>query len=1012
MTGTPMRLKGGVDLSSPAPVAPPGTLRDCLNYEVATRDGYTRILGVERFDGGPGVAQFKIVQLGLSDPLGTFLLSEALTYDGHDGYVIHLDEVGGITYVTAAFEGGSYTLVAGGTLTGGSSGATGTAVTTRIIFRPRGEQQTLQVALRQLANARRPEKLPVPGRAESDVLATWMLRGDVYAVRDLPRVYFEGGYYADDNEGRYLTVDGTEHLILDVRVTGDRTGYVIYDPVPGTGPDAVPIGSPTLSTLPVSGSISDGFRTIPYSDGLSVSGGLPPYTWTLAEDDTGPPPPPEIGDLSEVRFLSEQTPAALWRALPTGGWERVPGGRELYFTGGTELAQINTRALNTSQSTIRTTNWKAPAFAQINGVNAPNVSADDGVTSPMGDLSGSTLLVRDFGFGGDVPAGAKILGVEVTLQRWAAANNVMQDLAMAMIGIVGQPDSKARGRIQIAGVGDTVTYGGDIDVWGIENILQSDVASPAFGFTWSIDRINELTGSAVVVDYIVCRVHYALSGGQPAYVWNGSVDVPITINAALPLDDTADIGEMVGYFHIEAAPNADKPRLIDVGDEIRTAPAGGGQLIARAGSRDRAIFLPGQLELDNNRSRYETIQANFYGQDKFDAVYGVTGAGPAFCFDGLNIIKIRSQLSPQDDLPRHIAKHGTCLGLGYFGGALLLTAPGKPFETRGELGATALEVGDRIMALTPMNGDALGILCQSMAVLLRGLTELSYFTSTLSARRGAIEYTAADMGQVMIADSFGLFLADSPETYAPAERKYLSGLVEDWLRQRLQATLNTEQRFLRPVAALAVRAKNQYRLFFRDGYILTMTQKDTAEFTFQRYFAPAPDEYSPNTPWTIRALSSGIDASGRERLFCSFTGLKPGYVYEIEGGNTFDGDPIPHFIELNPITPKGGTEISQYDRQFIYGTGRGYTPLSQARSVDYFENDTIDTPVMPTMLGRVDARATLVDRPIKGEIDFPIEGEELSIRFLGLSGDEAPHTLQQVDLFINDRGTSRGDRGA
>lgn len=1005
-----MKLKGGVDLASPAPIAPPGTLRDCLNYEVATRDGYTRILGVERFDGGPGVAQFKIAQFGISDPLGTFVVGERVTYAGQYGYAINVEMAGSITYVTAVMEGGSYTLLSGSALAGDDSGATGDVISARIVFRPRGEQQALQVALRNLANTRRLEKLPVPGRTESDVLATWMLRGDVYAVRDLPRVYFEGGYYADDNEGRYITIDGDAHEILDVRVTGDRTGYVVYDPEPGTGTPAVPIGSPVLSTLPVSGSIDAGFRTIPYSDGLSVSGGLPPYSWSLAEDDTGPPPPPEIGDLSEVRFLSEQTPAALWRAMSAGGWERVPGGREMAFSGGTELAQINTRALNTSPSTVKVTAWRPPGTATINGVAAPNIVADDGVTSSMGSASGSTLLASNFGFDTVVPEGAKILGIEVRLQRWAASANIMQDLAMTLIGIVGQPENKARGRIPVAGAGDTVIYGDPGDVWGIENILQSDVASPTFGITWSIDRINEVTGSTVVVDFLEMRVHYALSGGMPAYVWNGTTDVPITINASLPLDDTADVGTMIGYFHIDAAPNADKPRLIDVGDQIRTAAAGAGDLIAIVASRDRPIFLPGQLELDNNRSRYETIQANFYGQDKFDAVYGVSGAGPAFCFDGINVIKIRSPLSPQDDLPRHVAKHGTSLALGYFGGAILLTAPGNPFETRGDLGATALEVGDRIMALTPMSGDALGILCQSMAVLLRGLTDLSYFQSTLSARRGALEYTSADMGQVIIADSFGLFLADSPETYAPAERKYLSTLVEDWLRQRLQATLNTEQRFLRPVAALAVRAKNQYRLFFRDGYILTMTQKDTAEFTFQRYYAPAADDYEATTPWVVRALSSGLDASGRERLFCSFSGLKPGYVYEIEGGNTLDGDPIPHFIELNPVTPAGGTEISRYDRQFIYGTGRGYTPLGMARSVDYFENDT--APVATTLLGREDARATLVDRPIKGMIDFPIEGEELSIRYTGLSGDEAPHTLQQVDLFIDQRGTSRGDRGA
>lgn len=1004
-----MPLQGGVDLSTPAPLSKPGTLRECLNYEVATRDGYTRILGVERFDGGPGVAQFKIAQFGISAPVGTFVLDEPLTYDGHAGYAIHVTESAGITYITAAMEGGSYTLVSGETLAGATSGATGAVITARIVTNPRGTQRSLQSALAALAATRRAQKLPVPGRAESDVLAAFMLRGAVYAVRDLPRIYFENGYYTDDNEGEYLTLEDGDHQILDVRITGDRTGYVIYDPETGTGPIAVPIGAPTLSTLPVSGSIDAGFRTIPYSDGLSVSGGLPPYTWVLAEDDTGPPPPPEIDDLSKVRFLSEQTPAALWVAESTGGWVRVPGGREMPFSGGTALAEISTRALNTDASEVLTTAWKAPGFAQINGVNAPNIVADDGVTSSMGDASGSTLLVRDFGFDALVPAGAKILGVELEIERWAAAADVMQDLACTLIGIIGQPENKSRGRIPISSGTILVTYGGAEDVWGIENIVRDDIADTGFGFTWSIDRIAEATGSVVSVDFVRARVHYALSGGMPAYVWNTISDVPITINLSQPVSGAADTSTLTGYMQISAAVNSDKPRLIDVGDQIRTGPNGTGDLIALVAGRDRPQFLPGQLELDNNRSRYEMIQANFYGQDKFDAIYGVTGAGPAFCFDGANIIKIRSPLSPQDDLPRHIAKHGISLGLGYFGGALLLTTPGNPFEVRGEKGATALEVGDRIMALTPMSGDALGILCQSMSVLLRGLTQLSYFQSTLSARRGAIEYTSADMGSVVVADSFGLFLADAPETYAPAERNYLSVRVESWLRDRLQALANTEQRFLRPVAALAVRAKNQYRLFFRDGYILTLTQKTETEFTMQRYYAPRPDDFSSDTPWAPRALASGIDASGRERLFCSFAGIKAGYLYEIEGGNTFDGDSIPHFVSFNPVTPKGGSSITRYDRIFLYGAGQGYAPISLRRSVDYAGNAAGDS--VATLLGREEATATLTVQPIKGEIDFPIEGEELSLRFHGVSGEDAPHTLQYLEMFSDERGPSRGYRG-
>jgi len=463
-------------------------------------------------------------------------------------------------------------------------------------------------------------------------------------------------------------------------------------------------------------------------------------------------------------------------------------------------------------------------------------------------------------------------------------------------------------------------------------------------------------------------------------------------------------------MHIQAAVNSLKPRLITVGDQIRDAAAGGGNLWGLVASVDVPIFLPGQLEVDNNRSRYQFRQTNFFGQDKYDSVYGVSGAGPAFCFDGTSVIKIRSPLSPQDDLPRHVAKHGASLALGYFGGALLITAPGNPFEVMGEYGASALEVGDRIVALSEMSGDALGILCQSYSVLLRGLSTLSFMQSVLSARRGAIEYTQADMGRVVVSDSFGLFLADTPESYGPAERNYLSANVEDLLRERLQALLNTEQRFMRPVAALPVRSKNQYRLFFRDGTILTMSViGDGNEFTLQRYYSPAPDEYSNDTPWPVRALTSGIDASGRERLFCSFTGIKGGYLYEMDSGNTLDGDPIPHYIELNPIAAGSGSRITKFDRLFVYGKGRGYAHVELSRATSYATVEGTDE--MEFLMGREDYVATIRDKNFKGFVDFPIEGEELSLRFSGSTRVEEAHTLQVLEMFIDDRAESRGYRG-
>lgn len=1009
----PILLGGGVDLNSPAGASKPGTLRDCLNYEVTTRGGYSRILGVERFDGGPGVAQFKIAQLGYTSSTGSFAAGDEIAYDGHDGYVVDVSASGGTSYATCVFEGGTYTLEASATLTCAATSASASIGTVNVVFKPDGEQQVLDAALADLADARRAMVEPVPGRDGADVVAAFFFRNTAYAVRDLPVIYYEGGYYTDANEGQAVEIDGEDHVILDAQVTGFEAGYIIYDPrVDTTGATAAtPIGSPTLTSLPTTGSLDGGYTMIPYSDGFGVSGGLPPYTWEIVDD--GAPsagPPEEAGDLSEIDFYVEQTPAALWRALEVGGWEMVGRTREIAFSNGTDLLRNFPRSLAIDTDDIKTSAATYPTASTLNGVVDTGPNANDGTSAALGTTSGQALECKGFDFS-SLPDGAQVLGITVEIERSAGAVSNTIDAAVSLMGIPGRPQNKSGAAWPT--VMTVATYGGADDTWGVEGLLTDQLKDANFGVLLVAKRVSEGTPmNTPAVDFVRVTVTYAMRAGTPIYFWNGTSDIAATMLHAQPTAGDATLNTLAGHIALLADVNADKSRLVGIGEEIRTGANGTGDLLALTASRDRPVFLPGQVDIDHNRSRYQFKQANFFGNDRYDCIYGVTGASPAFAFDGEDIIKIRAPLQPYNDVPRHIEKHGDSLVLGYFGGALLVTKPGNPFETRGDQGASALEVGDRIMALAEMPGDALGIICQSQTVLLRGLTQLSFYKSNVSARRGGIEYTAADMGRIIVADSFGLFAADTPESFAAAERNYLSVDVEPWLRERLQATLNTEQRYLRPIAALPVRAKNQYRLYFRDGYVLTMTVREGFEFTMQRYFVPGADAFTPDEPWAVRALASGLDANGRERLFCSFTGVKPGYLFEIEGGNTLDGEPIPHHVELNPISFGGMSQLVRSGTHFVAASGYGYAPLNVARKINMrpFEEADLGN-AEPMLLGRRDYTATITPSDLRGSFDFPAEGYEFSLRFSGESGIEGPHTLQLLWVDSDKRGTSRGHRG-
>lgn len=1003
-------LVGGLDLTTPAPLTRPGTLADCENYEVANRKGYTRIDGFERFDGRPGVAEFRLLRLSLSDISGSFSVRDVVSFEvsspqgdheGIDGYIISIEQTGDSATAVVVFAGGMGDPVVPDVLENATSSSTANCTAFESLSTPEGEQQDFDYALRQLAIARRAEIGTVPGRAGSDVIGGFLFKNKCYAIRDLPRVFFEGGYYTDDDEGKYITIDGEDYEILDVKVLGEESGYIVYNPIPGSGTLATGIGSPTITTLPVTGTLDSGFTSIAYSDGLIVSGGVAPYFWSLAESDTGAPPAPEPGDLSEVTLQSEVTAAALWRAESTG-WELVELGREMAFTAGTSSLRSTPRSLDTDQSSPQTTAWLFPTDSSIDGVSAPNINADDGTTASLGGADGQTIFCTGFNFS-SIPDGAEITGIEVRIERQSNVGGKAIDGVVTLAGVSGASDNKASGEWDTTLT--TKTYGGSSDLWGSENISLDVLNDVAFGVLFIVRRSNPANAIVATVDHVAIRVTYTERGGIPAYVWDGASDVPITIINVQALSGDFGQSSAAGYITLRADKNSAKTRQIRAGDQIRSAPSGGGTLLGLVASRDRPIFLPGQFEIDVNRSQYIWQQHNFFGQDRYAAMYGVSGAGPAMSFDGTNLIKIRTPLSPGQDVPRHIAKHGLMLAIGFFSGAVIFSAVGDPYEMRGAFGSAGVEVGDRLTGLAPGGGDALILICESSTYLIRGLSPRVFTQPTVSARRGAIEYTLADPGIAIIADSFGLFGAATPESFESANREYMSEPVQPWLRERLQATISNEQRFIRPVTALAVRSKSQYRLYFRDGALLTLTRTDTGiEITRQRLT-------SSGNGLTIRNLWSGIDASGRERTFGAFAGSKQGYVFEFDVGRSFDGDQIPAFFVMNPYNAGSISQEKQLDRLFFGGDG-GYASLLWSFGIDSrFPLGRQTQADLGTASGDAAAPNGRQRSSRMGSVDVGVSGYDFLFRVDSLTDSEAPHTLAYIEPYIAVLGDSRGNRG-
>lgn len=1007
-------MRGGLDLVTVKPLAKPGTLKQCLNYEVATMSGYTSIPGLARFDGSLAVGSYKVWRLRYTGAANALLLAGTqVWFDvALKGAILAVDVQDAINVLYVVLPGEAPAPALPATLA--SASTTQSILSRDAIFDGRGEQDVFNTALRDITVAQSAKVGPVPGRPGSDIIGLFWYKDRLYAIRDLMRISFEGGYYVDSDEGKYLLIEGEYYLILDVAITGYQQGTITLDPVPYSGTPAggdiaAPIGGATLVTIPVTGSLMDGYTTIPYSDGLSASGGTPPFTWSVVGEEGSEVDVIESPDANAISFVPQITNAGIFRSGATG-WQRVDLGREFQFSAGTAaLTNFVRSTLPLDTGDIVNTAHVMPGGGTINNVTTSNMNSDNGTYAALDSGANTDYQTSNYDFS-SIPDNASIVGVEVTIDRRGDTSASAIDMNLILSGVPGGTDNKARSTIW-PNAAATAVYGGPTDLWGSQQITPAVVKSALFGVQLYTQRSVPATPPVGGVDYISIKVYYRQKDKR-IYVWNGSSDVPMLMRHVQALSGDPALSQMTGYITASAATNHAKPRLVNVGDQIRTGAGGTGDLLGLVASRDRQLFPAGQAELDNNRARYVFERTNYYGQDEYEAVYAACGASPAWSFDGVRFIRVRTQLPRELDLPRHVCRHGDMLVLGYFSGALVFSKPGSPAEMRSEEGASSVEVGDRLSNLAPLTGDALVVVCQSSTWVIRGQIPESFVKNPISTKRGGIEYVAVDMGKYVLCDGLGVFVADSPETFGAAERSYMSNLVHPWLSPRLQASINSESAILRPIAALNVRNKNQMRLYFWDGWILTMTMtmNEPPEFTTQRYFTPAESAANEPFPWPVRALSSGIDSSGREHIFCSFYGAnKEGYVFEMDTSRSFDGAPIPAQLVLNPLTADRSSRDKRYDKFFVYGLGYGVANLVSTR---YSDDDDRATGTADLRMGRGDRTAKVVLTQFRGVVDSPVEAFDISLRFDSNSDLEGPHALQYTEFYVDDRGESRGRQGA
>ncbi len=1074
-------LDGGLNLTSARPATLPGRIRECLNYEVGWLRGMTRIDGWERFDGQ--LSPSSIIGWVITVPEGAMNLpdlpaptiGESFTWSlGDESDEAGVMVAGGLVPALSAYQLFMVFRESlprpgwGVTMTGDGSGANyvlAEATVAVVDFLDHYSDHAEYITeLEANAAVLRSNVGAVPGGGT--IVGLHYHEDQLYAVRDVTQVVLPVGfetvlvpgmfvYNAADEVGEVLAVDTTLRIANIAAVEASGFTLVATDVLNlaltvrfNTGEGAFPKSDAVLGdTSGWAGEVA----YVDLRDGSMESGnGL-----GTAAFMNGPDTAPTVGETFDnttdasssliveslmfphvdaavvIESASAQSAlATMWRSSRTG-WQPATTGRTLPFdtgtndpTAGAPVALSVVRQASFTQlltSAPLDVDW-INSLSNVEGVaDGVFIYSDVFVDGGGVPRSSDEVEVSDFGVGlldSDVVTGVRVKFTTRNPIVATACHLKAHGLAAGSWHSAACPQNAAF----------QVTYAGtSTDMWG-ETLTPAVVNSSSYGFKFK--AVGGTTAAArASVDSVEIEVHYESTPEEKVYLWDDAAGQDIgyitVLDAVVQSGDWAT-NDAVGYFRISDWTITEVPSGTELWSMTGGA-VGGGVLIAVATGGVSVPALPGSALLEVERSKYQMISYNFFASEDQNAIYGCSGAGQAFWYDGQTLDFISTGVDMDVDKPRHLAPHENRLHLGYLWGEVYASGvTPTSFDSATDV-AASYGFGDKITGLMPAAGKALAVFTESTVNVLlgakQGFAEAALETvdqQVVNHKVGAIEYTVQSIGNRPIFATFrGIETLETMDQYSDFFTAPLSYDVSPWLLERLQTAAAESPTGKSVINSVVVRNKNQYRLFFADGWVLTLTyvgpEKTPQNTTQQYWFNSDRVEYA-----RCYATASGVTTAGQDRAFFSVEprpatppdpssalGAELGYVYELDRGRSFDGGSIEanflmtHYFSSEERGGPATTKVKHFDAIHLHGVCPGTADLKLSRALNYEELDIPVLPYEPAPFGGSGMAPESEPRPkyTKGRLSG--RGFAVSVHVSHTSAVEFPHTIQMLS-FLDD----------
>lgn len=416
--------------------------------------------------------------------------------------------------------------------------------------------------------------------------------------------------------------------------------------------------------------------------------------------------------------------------------------------------------------------------------------------------------------------------------------------------------------------------------------------------------------------------------------------------------------------------------------------------------------LPLAATLERYSSKYVFITANFFGSESTTAMYGVSGASRAFVWDDSGFRTIDTGLAADLDKPRHVAKFADRLCLGYSNGSVIMSAVGEPENFDGVAGAVEIAFGDKVVGLQPLAGKALGVFCENGVYYINEDLSVSAITPNL----GCIEYTVAAIGVPIYCSPGGIMTLEQTSAYGDFVGVPLSDKVGPWLNPRLRRVQGKHASYPSVIGNMVVRNKNQYRLFFRDGNVLTMTITQSGPvFTKQKYTFVKDDV---THTYVTYATCSQMGEDGSEKLFSVHrdpsSNVTYNYVVAVDSGWGFAGKPIQCFIETNAFNGQNPFMYFRITKARVHGLARGKSSskLQTSGTDDGYVDDYNVTQEQHISLPSTTRLYTDGYVPTTDIVDLADRGLRLKLKMSNrdITDPEPGHICQLITLLLKSGG--------